>query len=400
MGVRTQVQELKGKSLLLFASALGLTTGMSATMFYSLGAFIPSLQQEFGWSRSELSFGATVLTLSLFIVGSFVGRLCDRYGAALVGTVSLVSHALAIVLLASQMNNLYQFWIGYFVIAVLGAGSTPIVMVRPISACFDRARGFSLGLALTGAGVAGFWVPRLVAGVVETYGWREAYYALAAVALAASPIVWAGFRHLPELTPHQTFQQTQGDTHSAARRTAVYWLLSAIGLMMALGVAGIIVHLIPIFIDLGLTMVNAAAIASILGITSVVGRLVIGYLLDHLPMVLVSSAVLLLASTGIFLLWQFGLQFAWLATALLGLAAGAEVDLIAYLTVSYFGRRHYGAIYGCQYSVFIFGYGLSPWLLGMLHDVYGSYQRPLMFSTFLAGLAVLLCLALPKTQRA
>ena len=53
-----------------------------------------------------------------------------------------------------------------------------------------------------------------------------------------------------------------------------------------------------------------------------------------------------------------------------------------------------------DYSVFIFGYGLSPWLLGMLHDVYGSYQRPLMFSTFLAGLAVLLCLALPKTQRA
>src|SRR3546814_6580619 len=49
-----QTREFQGRTLLILGAAVGLSTGMTATMFYSLGAFIPSLQAQFGWARGDI----------------------------------------------------------------------------------------------------------------------------------------------------------------------------------------------------------------------------------------------------------------------------------------------------------------------------------------------------------
>ena len=390
--------ELRGCAGLLVASAIGLTAGMSATLFYSLGAFIPPLQAEFGWSRGDISLGASFLTIAIFVTGTIAGRLCDRHGAALVGAASLVAYGLALILMAWLMADIVHFWVGYFVIAILGVGSTPIVLVRPITIYFVKARGIALGIALTGAGIAGFWVPRLVATVTELHGWREAYGALALVAILAAPVVWLGFRNIPGRPRNPGVGAADGISHGEARRSSAYWLLSLMALAMALGIAGVIVHLIPLFGDLGAGAMEAARIASIVGIASVVGRLVVGLVLDHFPCTVVSIAVLALAAAGILLLWAFGLEYALQATILIGLAAGAEIDLLAYLTVTFFGHRNYGAIYGWQYSVFALGYGFSPYFVGLLYGGFGGYEVPLLGSAVLLVGAAITCLWLPKTR--
>ena len=89
----------------------------------------------------------------------------------------------------------------------------------------------------------------------------------------------------------------------------------------------------------------------------------------------------------------------YLAVVLLGLAAGAEIDLLAYLTVSYFGRDHYGAIYGWQYSIFALGYGISPYWVGKLHDFSGGYDAPLIGSGILMLIAAGCCFWLPDDGR-
>lgn len=393
---RRQWRELLRLNSLLYASAIGLTAGMTATMFYSLGAFIPPLQAEFGWTRGDISLGATFLTLAVFITGTLAGRLCDRFGAARVGAYSLLAYALAVVLMVMVISELQHFWVAYFLIAALGVGSTPIVLVRPITTQFYRARGIALGIALTGAGIAGFWVPRLVTQVTAAYGWREAYLVLAAIAMLAAPVVWFGFRRGGKVLPEPgNAVPCEGLDHARARASGCYWLLSLMAFAMACGIAGVVVHMVPLFVDLGADPVAAAQIASTVGIASVLGRLVIGYLLDHTPTVLVTICVLLLATLGILLLWGFGLEWAYLAVILLGLAAGAEIDLLAYLTVTYFGQRNYGAIYGWQYSVFALGYGLSPYFVGELHDLTGGYGPALIFSAALMGVAAFCALRLP-----
>jgi MFS family permease len=85
---------------------------------------------------------------------------------------------------------------------------------------------------------------------------------------------------------------------------------------------------------------------------------------------------------------------ALLSAALIGLAAGAETDLVAYLTARYFGLAHYGRLYGLQYAVFGFASGVSPFLFGKVFDVTGSYQPILLFAAvlFVTGATALLTL--------
>jgi predicted MFS family arabinose efflux permease len=395
----TAQSEFRGRLPLIAAAAIGLSAGMTATMFYSLGAFMPSLEAEFGWSRGDISLGVTVMTVAIFLGGAITGRLCDRFGAAAVGAASLLTYAIGVVAMVATMSRIWEFWGCYFIIALMGVGSTPIVLVRPIIAAFHERRGLALGIALTGAGIAGFWVPRLVAGVSEVAGWRSAYLAIAAIAALAAPIVWFGFRSIP-----QGYAQTLGGEATEvpgmevaqALRTRTFWLLIAMGFAMASGIAGVVVHLVPLFRDLGSDPITAAARASIVGLASVGGRIVVGALLDRFAATRVSLAILVATTIGILLLWASGLNYAPLAAALLGLAAGAEIDLLAYLTAQYFGQRRYGAIYGWQYSVFALGYGLSPFAVGLMRDRAGSYDPPLLASAAFVTLSALLTLALPR----
>lgn len=392
--------EFGGKSFLLASAAIGLSAGMTATLFYSLGSFIPPLEAEFGWSRGDISLAVTLMTLAVFVSGSAAGRLCDRYGAANVGAASLVAYALGVIVLVATAGSIELFWALYAIIALLGVGSTPIVLVRPIAAAFEKQRGLALGIALTGAGLAGFWVPQLVAAVTEAAGWRAAYTALAAVAIASAPIVWFGFRSVAQgRRPEISATAIGGMTAAEARRTGRFWLLSLISFAMAAGLGGVVVHLVPFFRDLGADPVAAAGTASLVGLSSVVGRLGIGVLLDRFPAPIVSLAVLALAAFGIALLLLDGLAMGAIAAILLGMAAGAEIDLLAYLTALHFGQRQYGAIYGWQYSVFALGYGLSPFALGKMRDATGNYSAALTVSAILVGLAALLMLGLRQERR-
>jgi hypothetical protein len=66
-----------------------------------------------------------------------------------------------------------------------------------------------------------------------------------------------------------------------------------------------------------------------------------------------------------------------------GLALGAEVDLIGYLTSRYDDTRLYGRLLGVFYSVFTLGAGFSPLLIAMVREGSGGYTTPLIVSVVL-----------------
>jgi len=375
----------------VLTGALGLTSGMSATMAFSLGSFIPPLQDQFGWGRADISLAFTALTTGIFLSVPVAGRLCDRYGAALVGTVSLCIYGIITLAMASLISSLTIFWLTYLAMAIAGAGTTPAVMVRPVTMLFDRSRGFALGLTLTGAGIAGFWVPQLVTWIVEVAGWRDAYRALGAIALIAAPLVWIGFsrasvRDEPDSATAASAQDGLGVDE--ARRTFHFWLLTAMALLMSTGMTGVVIHCVPLLRDHGLDPDAAARIAGMIGLASVAGRIAVGGLLDRLPATLVAVSIFSLAAFGILML-RGGLAPAAAAIAI-GLAYSAEIDLLAYLSARYFGRASFSSIYGWQYSIFAVGSGLSPWWIGKLYELDGGYGVPLLLCAGLAGSAALL----------
>jgi nitrate/nitrite transporter NarK len=80
-----------------------------------------------------------------------------------------------------------------------------------------------------------------------------------------------------------------------------------------------------------------------------------------------------------------------LAAIVLGLAMGAEGDVIAYLTSRYFGLRSFGQIYGLAFAAFALGGTSGPYLMGAVFDCTGSYKPALAaFSVITAISAVMM----------
>ena len=397
---RTGWSEFANNKLLLVSAFIGLTTSMNAVMIYSLGSFIDPLNEQFGWDRSSISLAVSVLTLGVFLGGPIVGRLADRFGAAAVGALSLLAYGLIVLTMSLTLVSFASFLVAYFLIALAGVGSTPIVLLRPITAGFDVRRGIALGIALTGAGLAGTWVPIAVTEATAAFGWQAGYWVIAACAIGAAPVVWFGFGPNERRFKASGTKSSDepGLTFPEARRTPAFWLATTLAFCMALGIGGLIVHLIPLFKDLGADARTAARFASIIGVASAVGRLVIGLALDRFPARLVTTLVLALGAVGVALLGLGGMATGALAVALIGLLLGAELDLLAYLASRRFGQKAFGAIYGWLYSIYSLGFGLSPFLIGLSRDGFGDYNVALLGSIGLLVAAVLAAQGLRPAQ--
>ena len=241
--------------------------------------------------------------------------------------------------------------------SVLAAGTLPITWTRVVNAWFDDYRGIALGITLAGTGIAATLAPSYVVWLVAEFGWHGAYLALAAtVTLIALPGVYLLFR---DPSNPSKLSASSHDSDGIPSRAAVgvtltealadyrFWLMGMSLLLVAAGISGLITNLVPLVIDMGYTPAVAGRYAGLIGISVISGRLAAGFLVDHVWAPLVAAVFLSAPGLAAVLLSADALAPVWLATAaiIVGLAAGAELDLLAFLASRYFGLRHYGAVY-------------------------------------------------------
>jgi hypothetical protein len=106
------------------------------------------------------------------------------------------------------------------------------------------------------------------------------------------------------------------------------------------------------------------------------------------------------AAIAVAVLWRgYAVHFAAPAAVLLGLAAGAEGDLMPFLVSRYFGMRSMAEIYGCMFGAFTLGNATGRYLVSVGFDVWGSYRTPLGIAFVALVMAVLACFALGRYSR-
>ena len=160
-------------------------------------------------------------------------------------------------------------------------------------------------------------------------------------------------------------------------------------LIAAIVIGGINVNALPLLSDRGIDRGVAAVIVGLIGATVAIARLISGYWLDRFSGSRVAFVMLSVPAGACLILSAAGanLPLCALAIILIGFAAGAEHDIAAYFAARYFGRRHYGAIYGLMYSLYTFGSGVGPPLAGAVYDKTGNYQAALYAGAVLFLLA-------------
>ena len=387
----------------LIASLLGVAFGASPLPFNTIGFFIDPLQQEFGWTRTEISFGITIYGVLGALLAPAFGWLADRYGVRRVALGSLTVFGLVFAAFSVIPGNLFWFYVLWTMIGLFGIGSTPITWSRAINLWFFRQRGLALGLTLVGTSVSAMLLPFITTQLIGQVGWRGSFALLALLPLAvALPLGLLWFREprdheRPPEVAAVGAAQLPGRTVGEAMREKRFWILWISIALISIAYAGALVHLPSMLAARGFDRTSAAAVMSVFGLSIFAGRIITGLLLDRFWAPLVTLPILCLPALSCWVLMgdaPLSLTLAVAAAFLMGFASGAETDLIAYLAGRYFGMRSYGQIYGVLYMAFGLSTAISASLYGWVRDTTGSYDPMLLAAAgmFVAGAVLLLFL--------
>jgi predicted MFS family arabinose efflux permease len=231
--------------------------------------------------------------------------------------------------------------------------------------------------------------PRVFQSVVDAFGWRVGFLAMAATALLPLPLM-AVFLHERRESASGLRESETGFTRREAFRQPVFWLM-AVASFFWLFAFGHVVHLVSFLTSCGLSRSQAATYAGILGASSIGGRLATGIIIDRVNVPRVCAVVFLVQALALAALGSFQGRFAVAAIALMGFSHGAEIDCIAYLTAAYFGLKCFGEIFGLIVVATVMGSAVGPLAFGYLRDASGAYSLPyLVMSAFAAGAGFLM----------
>ncbi len=380
--------EFKRGWTVILACMVGIGCGLSAIPFYTFGAFIVPFQDEFGWSRGQVQTALTLYATTVFVTLPVIGKVLDRIGVRKVAIGSQLAFVVSYGSLALLPNNLIVFYGMWMVMAIVSIGTMTITYSYAINTWFDRYRGLALGLTLSGSGIAATFAPTYAVWLIEQFGWRLAFPGMAAVAFViAMPLLILFLKESPEQKSRKetTAANTEatalpGIDLSAAVRTKAFWTIG-IGLFgVSAGTGGMIPILIPLLGESGYSVAEAAAYAGLVGIMVICGRVLVGILMDHIWAPLVAFLFFVPSALASFLLTINGIEPAAVVVSvlLIGLVAGAEYDVIAFLVSRYFGLRFFGAIYSWVYLIFISATVAAPYVYGTAYNVFGSYDVPLI----------------------
>ncbi len=388
---------------IVMAAMFGIALGLSPMPFYTIGIFAPILAQEFHWTFAQIFAGITCTTAAVIVASPLVGYAADHFGVRPVALTSVALFGATFMALGLGTGSLPLYYVTWLVIAFLGAGTLPITWTRAVNNGFQSGKGLALGLSLLGTGLFGYLIKPLAAWFIAQFGWRGAYVAIGALPLLISlPIALVCFRDPGQggidpqqrraasqlraaRTPGLTLRETFGEWR--------FWLLAGCFIALAFAVGGLIPNMENILKLAAFEHADIVRLTSLIGLSVIFGRVLGGWLIDRFWAPAVAAVLLGAPAAACLILAGPALDYrsAMLAIALIGLAAGAEYDLLAFMVARYFGMKSYGGIYGALYSCFALGAGVGPVVFGANFDRTHAYSESLHLA---AGLFLLPALAL------
>jgi predicted MFS family arabinose efflux permease len=390
--------QTRGALLVTLAAAAFLMVTMGVRQAF--GLFISPLNSTTGLGIATISFALAIGQFTWGAVQPIAGALADRHGPGkvLVAGALLLAAGLA---LTPFMGSGFGLIVSLGLLASIGsgAGSFSVLIGAASKRLPAEARGKAAGIVNAGGSLGQFVFAPVAQALIQALGWMAALWSLAAMTLAALPLVRA-------VAPRETAAPAAAESPWRALGNAFgdrsYLLLNAGFFTCGFHIAFLVTHL-PQEVNLcGLPPTVASWSLAIIGLANIAGSLAAGFATTRyrckyiLAWMYGSRAVLIalyLASpkTALtFYLFAAGLGATWLAT----------VPPTAGIVGKLFGVRFLATLFGMTLLSHQIGGFLGAWLGGLAYEGSGSYLWMWYADMALAAAAALVNLPIREAKPA
>jgi len=357
----------------------------------SISVFLKPLALEFGWSRGQTSFSYTVISFSSAVFGVFWGYIADKYGTRWFGIVAAIMMSLSLFLLSKQ-TSIYHFYGFYFLFGAFGNAMVTSPLFANVGFWFRNNPGLALGITAAGGAVGQGLIPFFSGVIIETDGWRAAYYFMAIIYLAIAIPAALFIRESPWREQARTSTEEEPRDFPLSEKEAITWLCSAV-IFCCICMSVPIVHLVPLLTDAEFSIEFATSVLMVLMFCGAFGRILGGKLGD----VIGALPAYMLMSLGqtVSVIWfpyvtnPIGLYFlaAFFGFTYSGVMSSILVTTRMVVSAKFAGRANsLGSFFGWT------GMGMGGFFGGYFFDLYGDYFWSFAFASFMGVINLLILL--------
>ena len=355
-------------------AAIGLAGfAIEAVLFgvlYTFGVVLEAIRQDLNASTSAIALLPAISAFLLFFLGPLTGWLADRHGPRV--TVAAAALTLAGGLaLTSVAPNVWVAALTYGGLGGVAAALAYVPVIAHIAALPSRRAPALVGLVVAGVGVGTAIGAPLFDRAVQAWGWRATYrgYAvLALVVMGGASLVFARQR-LAVTAPRPPARIALPALVGNADFGRLYLAMLLVCPAIYMG----LIFLPSYITDRGLSSGHAALAASVLGIASAGGRVILSALASRIAAVLLFRFCLglLAVSLGLWLVagGAYPLLLAYAVVA--GAGYGGTIGLAPTVAADRYGRDGLGALLGGLYTSFGAGALITGPAAGAVIDRWG-----------------------------
>lgn len=392
----SQRPELRRGALQVTGTAFVVLFCIVGMALWGLPFYYDFMVQQFGWTRAQVTSGNALSKLVVGpLFGFIAGWMVDRFGPRRLMMAGILMAGAALVGLGG-ISTLGMFYLFYVFNALGYVCGGPLPNQVLLSRWFDKSRGKAMGFAYLGIGLGGASVPWISHALAQYFGWQGALRMLGfLIILIAFPLA---FLVKEAAGPEAGRTAAVSAQAKSAFQSAPFYLLTLGSMCSIAAVSGTQQNLkLFLSLDLHYGQGQAARVLSLVLTSSMVGRLLMGWLADRFAKKYVMLTIYTLVAGSIpFLFLGASHQAVYAFAFVFGIGLGGEYMIIPLMTAEIFGVKVLGRLMGVILTADGMAEAVSPWLIGRIRDASGSYSQGFFVLIGSALLGAAAVAALPK----
>lgn len=388
---------------------------MGAT-FNAFGLFVMPVSNDLGLSRADMNTGLILLNMGGAVLAPLIGRMLDRISARRIMISSALIGGLGFALLSLSTSMWLSAIAMGVLLAVVVQGGGMLTMSMLLARWFTVHRGRAMILAMLGASLGSIIIAPAIGWSIEHEGWRTTLLIMGAIVTVLIIVLGLVVREQPrpgelEAAP-TTYDAVTGVAEIPALPLAPASVVSllrmpqfwTIGISCSIAMAimqTIIITIVPLAVEAGLTTVQAAGLISITGMAAVLSKMALAVVADRFDRILMLAVLFGLGViVSILLLLDHGYTLLVACAVMLGISSSALTPIFYALLADRFGIASFGTLRGLTSFLIAVASAVAVRFAGEVFDRLKSYD--FVFYTFivLGVLTVALMLSTWMTRSA